>query len=95
MEIICRIAEQSALQEREYTTQQGTTERFASMGFILQSGSESIYAEMVQEQARRQGMLSKDFYYKASLQLSARPWTDQQGQQRWENRITITKIATL
>ena len=95
MEIICRIAEQHALQEREYTTQQGQVEKFASMGFLLQSGSETVYAEMVQEQARKQGTLSKDYYYKATLQLQARPWTDQQGQQRHENRITLTKIALL
>ena len=95
MEIICRIIEQQALQEREYTTQQGTKEKFASMGFVLQSGGETIFAEMVQEQARKQGELSKDYYYKATLQANARPWTDQQGQQRYENRVTLTKIAVL
>ena len=95
MEIICRIIEQQALQEREYTTQQGTKEKFASMGFVLQSGGETIFAEMVQEQARKQGELPKDYYYKATLQTYARPWTDQQGQQRYENRVTLTKIAVL
>ena len=96
MEIICRIQEQGALQEREYTNQTtGTTEKFASMPFILQSGGDTIFAEMVQEQARKQGTLSKDYYYKASLQLSARPWTDQQGQRRVENRVTLTKICVL
>ena len=95
MEIICRIAEQSALQEREYQTQQGTTERFASMGFILQSGGDTLYCEMVQEQARKQGQLSKDFYYKASIAATARAWKDQQGQTHYENRLTLTKIAVL
>jgi single-stranded DNA-binding protein len=95
MEIICRIIEQGALQEREYQTQQGTKEKFASMGFVLQSGGETIFAEMVQEQARKQGELPKDYYYKATLQAYARPWTDQQGQQRYENRVTLTKIAVL
>ena len=95
MELICRITDQQALTEREYTTPQGSVEKFASMGFLLQSGSETIYAEMVQEQARKQGALSKDFYYKATLQLQARPWTDNHQQQRYENRITLTKIAAL
>ena len=96
MEIICRIQEQGALQEREYTNQTtGTTEKFASMPFILQSGGDTIFAEMLQEQARKQGALSKDYYYKASLQLSARPWTDQQGQRRVENRVTLSKICVL
>ena len=95
MEIICRITDQQALTEREYTTQQGSVEKFATMGFVLQAGSETLYAEMVQEQARKQGTLSKDFYYKATLRVQARPWTDQQGQQRWENRITLAQIAVL
>jgi hypothetical protein len=95
MEIICRIAEQTALQEREYQTQQGTTERFASMGFVLQSGGDTFYAEMVQEQARKQGTLSKDFYYKATISATARTWQDQQGQSRYENRLTLTKMAVL
>ena len=95
MEIICRIQMQGALQEREYQTQQGTQEKFASMPFVLATGGETVYAEMVQEQARRQGVLSTDYYYKATLQFNARSWKDQQGQQRWENRVTLTKIAVL
>ena len=95
MEIICRIVEQLPLQEREYKTQQGTVEKFASMGFVLQSGGETLFAEMLQEQARRQGVLPKDYYYKATLAFQARPWNDQQGQQHWENRVTLTKIAVL
>ena len=95
MEIICRIAGQSALQEREYQTQQGTTEKFASMGFVLTSGSDTLYCEMVQEQARKQGQLPQDCYYKATLQATAREWKDQQGQSHYENRLTLNKIAVL
>ena len=86
---------QGALQEREYQTQQGGQEKFASMPFVLASGGETVFAEMVQEQARRQGVLDTSYYYKATLQVQARPWQDQQGQQRWENRITLTKISLL
>lgn len=96
MEIICRIIEQGALQEREYQNRQtGNTERFASMGFVLQSGGDSFYAEMVQEQARKQGPLARDFFYKAQLQAKARPWDDQQGVKHYENSITIIRIALL
>jgi hypothetical protein len=95
MEIICRITDQQALTEREYTTQQGSVEKFATMGFVLQAGSETLYAEMVQEQARKQGTLSKDFYYKATISATARTWQDQQGQSRYENRLTLTKMAVL
>ncbi|MCR5678903.1 MAG: hypothetical protein K6G08_01655 [Prevotella sp.] len=95
MEIICRVKDQGACQEREYTAQNGNKETFASMPFLLESGGDTMYAEMIQEQARKQGQLSKDYYYKVQLQLAARPWQDQQGSTRYENRITITKIAVL
>ena len=95
MELICRIKQQQALQEREYQTERGTMEKFASMGFVLESGDETLYAEMIQEQARKQGALSPDYYYKATLQAAARPWTDQRGHARYENRITLTKICVL
>ena len=53
MEIICRIALQGAVQEREYTNQQtGTQEKFATMPFVLQSGGDSFYCEMVQDRYR-------------------------------------------
>lgn len=95
MELICRINRQMPLQEREYNTQQGTTEKFASKGFLLQSGGDTLYAEMVQEQARRQGELPQDRYYKVTLTMQARSWNDQQQTEHWENRLTITKIAVL
>jgi hypothetical protein len=95
MEIICRIQMQGNLQEREYQTQQGTQEKFATMPFVLASGGETLYVEMVQEQARKQGALDPNYYYKATIAATARPWTDQQGQQRWENRLVLTKIAVL
>ena len=98
MEIICRIADQGPVQEREYTTQQGMKDSFASMPFILQSGDDSFFCEMVQEQARKQARqepLSRDYYYKATVAVTARPWQDQQGQTRYENRLTLTRLAVL
>ncbi len=96
MEIIVRIQEQGALQEREYTNRQtGATEKFASMPFVLTHGGDAIYAEMIQEQARKQGTLSKDYYYMATLQYQVRPWDDQNGTRHYENRVTITKLCVL
>jgi len=96
MELIVRIQEQHALQEREYVNRQtNQPEKFASVGFILQHGDCSFYAEMIQEQARKAGALSKDFYYVATLQAQARPWEDQQGTKRFENRLTLTKLNVL
>ena len=96
MELIVRIQEQGALQEREYQNKQtGAMEKFASMLFLLTHGGDSIVAEAIQEQARKQGTLSKDYYYLATLQMQARPWTDQNGVQRYETRVTITKLTVL
>lgn len=96
MELIVRIQEQGSLQEREYQNRQtGVTEKFASMPFVLQHGDSTLYAEMIQEQARRQAALSKDFYYVATLQAQVRPWEDQQGAKHYENRLTLTKLCVL
>ena len=96
MELTVRIVNQGALEEREYTNQQtGQKEKFATMPFVLQHGADKIYAEMIQEQARKQGTLDPNYYYVAYLSLQARPWTDQQGKQRYENRIVLNKIAVL
>ena len=96
MELTVRIVNQGALEEREYTNQQtGQKEKFATMPFVLQHGSDKMFAEMIQEQARKQAVLDPNFYYVASLSMQARPWTDQQGKQRYENRIVLNKIAVL
>ena len=96
MELIVRIQEQGALQEREYQNRQtGAMEKFASMPFVLSHGGDVFYAEMIQEQARRQTELSKDFYYVATLQAQVRPWDDQQGGKHYENRLTQTKLCVL
>ena len=96
MQLIVRITEQHALQEREYVNRTtGTAEKFASMGFVLQSGGDTYYAEMIQEQAHKAGQYPKDYYYVATLTAQSRPWTDQQGAQRYENRLTLTNLAML
>lgn len=91
-----RIQEQGSLQEREYQNRQtGAVEKFATVPFVLQHADCTFYAEMIQEQARKVGTLPKDFYYLATLQATARPWEDQQGAKRYENRLTLTKICVL
>lgn len=95
MEIICRIKEEQPLTEREYTNRNGMPEKFASKGFILQSGPETIFCEMVQDQARSCGTLDKNYYYKAALQITARDWEDNNHQKRWENRIVLKSLAVL
>ena len=55
MEIICRIISQGELQEREYTTQQGAKEKFATMPFVLAYGRLSIVCHPV----KKDGMPSR------------------------------------
>ena len=95
MELIVKIIRQGALQEREYTNKQGVTEKFASMPFVLQHGSDTYYCEMVQEQARKQGKLDPNYYYVATLSSQARAWQDQSGAERYETRITLNRISPL
>ena len=96
MEIIVRIANQGALEEREYTNQQtGMTEKFASMPFVLQHGTDTIHAEMIQEQARKQGVLDPNYYYLATLNFKAQPVKTKDGGEFVKNNVTLTKIALL
>lgn len=95
MEIIVRIKEELPLTEREFTNRNGMVEKFASKGLILQSGGETIYCELLQENARNCGNLDKNFYYKAQLQVNARDWEDSNHQRRWENRIIVKSLAIL
>ena len=96
MEIIVTIVDQQALQEREYDNKNtGQREKFATMGFLLRHADCTFFCEMVQEQARRQTVLDRNYYYVATVQAQARPWQDQQGATRYENRLTLTKLAPL
>lgn len=90
-----RVVAQHPLQEREFSNQQGSTERFASMGFELRRGSDTIYAEMVQETARKQGPVDKNSLFVAEVQFQVRPWKDQKQQERFENRVILTKLSAV
>lgn len=90
-----RVVAQHPLQEREFTNQQGNTERFASMGFVLRRGSDMIYAEMVQETARKQGPVDRNTLFFADVQFQTRSWKDQNQKERFENRVILTKLTVL
>jgi hypothetical protein len=96
MEIICRIFKQLPLEEREYVNQQtGEREKFASMGFVLQSGADRYYAEMLQEQARKQPRLDPNYFYKAYLSADVRSYVDKTGQERHESRLKLNRICLM
>ena len=96
MEIICRIFKQLPLEEREFTNQQtGEKEKFASMGFVLQCGCERLYAEMLQEQARKQPQLDTNYFYKAYLTSDVRSYIDKMGSERHETRLKLNRICLM
>lgn len=95
MEIIGRIISQSPLQTVETRNREGKTEMLSILGFELQSGSDRLYAEMLQEQARRQATLDYNHLYKACLKPGVHTWTDQGGQERYETRVTLQSITLM
>ena len=100
MELICRILKQHPLQTREYNNKRtGQKETFVSVGLNLASGTDTLYAEITGDNARRistdNTQYAPDYYYKVSLSAQAESWTDQQGQQRNGTRLYIKSIAVL
>ena len=99
MEIICRIIKQHPLQQRSYTDRNGQQQTFVGVGLSLASGTDTLYAEITGDQARRVATdgitYSQDFYYKADLSAKAEKWTAKDGQERYGTRMYINKIAVL
>ena len=100
MELICRILKQHPLQTREYTNERtGQKETFVSVGLNLASGTDTLYAEVTGDRARRietDGVkYSQDYYYKVNLSARAERWQDQQGQPRNGTRLYVNSIAVL
>ncbi len=100
MELICRILKQHPLQTREYNNKRtGQKETFVSVGLNLASGTDTLYAEVTGDRARRietDGVkYSQDYYYKVNLSARAERWQDQQGQPRNGTRLYVNSIAVL
>lgn len=94
MEVIVRIVSQGELVENEYV-KEGQSQKFASMPFVLQHGSDKIACEMIQNSAREQGRLPDQYYYVANLSISTNEYKDKNGRSRMENRIILNKITLL
>jgi hypothetical protein len=96
MELIVRLERQDALIERQYNSKRSNqVENFASMGFLLRHGNDTLYAEMVQDTARRQGKLEQGQLYVASISFSAMSWNVEQGLPRMYNQVILTKLVKL
>lgn len=78
MEKLVFIAKQLALEEREYTTQNGEKKVMASKGFVLSDGLDIFYAELTGNQARECGELDMDQLYNVQSELRCSRWETQE-----------------
>lgn len=106
MEIIVGIVEQYDLKERTYQDKQTMQQKtFASRGFILSHGADRFFCEMVEEEARQYVKLvpNIDFpsgarvtrQFVATINSRVRSWKDQNGEDRFENRLILSKLMPI
>ena len=106
MELIVGIVEQYELKERTYQDKQTMQQKtFASRGFILSHGADRFYCEMVEEDARQYVKLvpNIDFpsgarvtrQFVATINSRVRKWNDQNGEERFENRLILSKLLPI
>jgi len=83
------------LSERSYTNQQGQPATFTSQGFVLTDGVNTFFAETTGNYAKAVIALKLEVGMTVNVQLvvEARKWQTQQGEDCYENRVTITNIA--
>jgi hypothetical protein len=95
MERYFQIKEQLPLRERSYTDQQGQQKVFASTGFVLTDGINTVFAEAVGDMARALDQQKPDpkVLHLVEFELACREWQDSQNQRRFENSVRITKMA--
>lgn len=96
MEKDVMIKECSGYKERQYQKQDGSTDVFKSMGFVLKSGAEEFYGEMVGDAAERNKLT--EFYNSCMYVVRGtwrhRTWQDSKGETRHENTFIITDLQT-
>ena len=81
--------------DRQYTNQQGQPAVFTSQGFLLTDGINTFFAETAGNYAKAALGLKLEVGMTVNVHLvvDARKWQTQQGEDRYENRVTITNIA--
>jgi single-stranded DNA-binding protein len=93
MEKTMKIQKVLPIQDRQYQDQQGQQRVFTSMGFVLTDGVDTLFAEATGDYARSLvGYLNEGDTVRTQLSMGVRDWQDQQGQDRYENRIYISTI---
>ena len=96
MEKSMKIKTLLAIQDRQYTDQQGQPRVFTSMGFVLTDGIDTIFAEATGDYARSLvGFLNEGDMVRVQLSMSVHDWKDQQGQTRYEVKAYISTIKKI
>lgn len=92
MEKIMTIQTVMPVSERQYTDKQGQQQTFISRGLALTDGIDTLYAEIIGDNARRTD-LKEGMTCCFSLVVTRRSWKDKNEQERYSNDITIHKIG--
>lgn len=89
------ILSQFPLVERQYVDRNGQPQVFASRGFILGDGINTMYAEMQGDLARAAANIQYDqaVLHSALLQTTMRDYRDKDGNVRYSNEVRILKLA--
>ena len=95
MQRIYFIDEMTPLLEHSYTDKNGQPQVFAVQGFVLSDGCNTLYGETQGNYAKAALALKLTVGQCVTVQTcsTARSYTTKDGEQRWENRVTITNIA--
>lgn len=89
------ILSQFPLVERQYVDRNGQPQVFASRGFILGDGINTLYAEMQGDLARATANIQYDqaVLHSALLQTTMRDYRDKDGNVRYSNEVRILKLS--
>lgn len=95
MEKLMTIQQAFPLVERPYTDRNGNQALFASRGFILTDGIDTIYAEATGDYAKSIASRTFDPASAHAVQMSfiAREWKDKDGATHYSNDARIIRIA--
>ncbi len=86
------IKEVLPLSERQYIDKQGAQQVYASRGFILTDGVDTLYAEVSGDKARRTDYKAEQ-WVAVQMTAHAREYTDKNNQKRYSNEMTITNLG--
>ena len=92
MEKIMTIQRVMPVNERQYNDKNGAQQNFVSRGLLLTDGIDTMYAEIVGDNARRTD-LKDGLTCNFSMSVTCRRWEDKNHQERYSNDITIHRIG--